>query len=153
MLQRIQTLYLLIVSVLVSLTAMFPLADLMGNDKQVFYQNAQGIFQTIGEGAKVESTISLQLILLLIVILVVLTIFSFRNRIFQIRLCYINTALIALFYGMFFLYENSIQIAFNATSNYRIALSFPLISLIVNWMAIRGIKKDEALVKSLNRIR
>jgi hypothetical protein len=151
--QRVQTLYLLMVTVLVSMTAVLPLVDLIGNDKKVYYQNALGVFETIGEGAKVDGTFSLQLILLLVVILVAIAIFSFRNRIFQLRVSYVCAALIALFYALFFLYETSIQTAFNAVANYRIALALPSVALILIWLAIKGIKRDEELVKSLNRIR
>ena len=44
------------------------------------------------------------------------------------------------------------DIAFH-TQGFRIAIIVPLISLILNYLAMRGIFKDEMLVKSLNRIR
>ena len=37
--------------------------------------------------------------------------------------------------------------------SFKFALSFPLVSLILNYLAIRNIGADEALVRSLDRLR
>ena len=38
-------------------------------------------------------------------------------------------------------------------SNFRIGASFPVASILLSYLAIRGINKDEALIKSMDRLR
>jgi len=40
-----------------------------------------------------------------------------------------------------------------ATASFKIAVAFPLVAIILDYLAIRSIGKDEALIRSLNRIR
>ena len=37
--------------------------------------------------------------------------------------------------------------------NLRIPAAFPLVCVVLDWLAIRAIGKDEALIRSLNRLR
>ena len=39
------------------------------------------------------------------------------------------------------------------TQGFRIAIIFPLVALILDYLALRAIFKDETLVRSLDRIR
>ena len=82
------------------------------------------------------------------------SIFLYRRRLLQIRLCTFNTLLIVGFYGLFAFYLWRLAGTFEAfTFNFQIALAFPLVSLILNWLAIRAIGADEMLVRSLDRLR
>lgn len=151
MIQRIQTVYLLVVAALSTLLLMTPLADLF-SPKAPFYFYAIGVTDA-ATGASVYSTIPIFVLLLATIILSVFTITQYKKRTLQIRLANINTILISLFYGLFFLYFWLIKEPLTVTLGLRIILALPIVSLIMNWLAIRAIKADEALVKSLDRIR
>ena len=90
----------------------------------------------------------------IISLLAFLIIFLFKNRILQIRLCVFNSILMLGFYGLFAFFYWSVKGQMESVSmSFKFALSFPLISLILNYLAIRNIGADEALVRSLDRLR
>jgi hypothetical protein len=56
-------------------------------------------------------------------------------------------------YGLLFIYLWQSGEKLHAEWSLEIVSAFPLINIVLNVLAIRSIGKDEALVKSLNRIR
>ena len=153
MLQRIQTVYLLLIVALTIATLFFPLAVLQaGND--LFSFDASGVSTLMGEPELIYPTWGLFALAAIIAIVALVTIFLFKRRILQIRLCVFNALLMIGFYG-FFAY-----LAYNFTSSFaemslqvKFGLAFPLINLILDYLAIRNIGADEALVRSLDRLR
>jgi hypothetical protein len=88
----------------------------------------------------------------IIALLSVVTIFLYKKRILQIRICVFNGILLIGFYGFFaFLVYMMKQNGLSA--GVKIPLSFPLISLILDYLAIRNIGADETLVRSMERLR
>jgi hypothetical protein len=81
------------------------------------------------------------------------TIFLFKKRQLQIKLTQINCILMFLIYAIGFVYGQY----FISDTNYTIvpgfSISFPLLSIIIAQLAVRNIRKDEKLVRSLDRIR
>ena len=80
-----------------------------------------------------------------------INIFLFKNRKLQLRICVFNVlliiALIALTaYFLFFVLKNP-------DVTFEIASIFPIIALILILMGRNGIKKDEKLIRSIDRIR
>ena len=78
----------------------------------------------------------------------------------QLRLTIVSTILLVGYvatYALFayFYRENLalIQPNMDVVFNVRITGIFPVISIILNALAIHGIRKDEALVRSLDRLR
>ena len=153
MLQRIQTVYLLLIVVLTITTLFLPLAVLQaGND--LFSFDASGVSTLMGEPELIYPTWGLFALTAIIAIVALVTIFLFKRRILQIRLCVFNALLMLGFYG-FFAY-----LAYNFTSSFegmslsvRFGLAFPFVNLILDYLAIRNIGADEALVRSLDRLR
>ena len=142
MLQRIQTVYLLIIMALTIAILFLPLAVLQSGD-QLFTFDATGI-----------STWGLFALTIVISLLALLTIFLFKKRILQIRICVFNAILMLGFYGLFaFFYWDLGNQKEIFSLSLKIAFSFPLISLILDYLAIRNIGADEALVRSLDRLR
>ena len=91
---------------------------------------------------------------IVISLLALLTIFLFKKRILQIRICVFNAILMLGFYGLFaFFYWDLGNQKEIFSLSLKIAFSFPLISLILDYLAIRNIGADEALVRSLDRLR
>ena len=100
MLQRIQTVYLLLIVVLTITTLFLPLAVLQaGND--LFSFDASGVSTLMGEPELIYPTWGLFALTAIIAIVALVTIFLFKRRILQIRLCVFNALLMLGFYGFF----------------------------------------------------
>lgn len=153
MLQRIQTVYLLIIVALTVAVLFLPLAVVQSGD-QLFTLDAAGISTMAAQPELIYPTWGLFALTTAISLLALLTIFLFKKRILQIRLCVFNAILMLGFYGLFafFCWDLAGQEE-TYTLNLKFALSFPLISLILDYLAIRNIGADEALVRSLDRLR
>lgn len=90
----------------------------------------------------------------IIALLALATIFFFKKRILQIRLCMFNAILMIGFYGLFVFFWYDLKEALEPVSlSVRLALAFPLVSLILDYLATRNIGADEVLVRSLERLR
>lgn len=82
-----------------------------------------------------------------------LAIFLFKKRSLQIRLtwvAFIFKAILATGLVSLFMYFKYVQ---DSWIGYGLAVLMPFFGLILDFLAIKGIKKDDALVKSLDRIR
>ena len=153
MLQRIQTVYLLIIVALMVATLFLPLAMFQAGD-QFYSFDATGISTIAATPELVYPTWGLFALTAVISILALVTIFLFKKRMLQIRLCIFNGILMLGFYGLFAFFVWILKDQLNdAALSVKIALSFPLISLILDYLAIRNIGADEALVRSLDRLR
>jgi hypothetical protein len=80
-------------------------------------------------------------------------IFTYKKRNMQIRACYGMMALSFLIYVLYFIFERNYLPLSEFFQHVRFTVVFPLIACIFLYLAIRGIKKDEKLVRSLNRLR
>ena len=148
MIQRIQTIYLLIVAVVMIAMVFFPLGYLYPEGGGVSMFDAFGM-----HGQDHALTWFLFVLPVSSLLLSVLTIFFYKRRKLQIKLGYLTLFIIVLIYivGIFFLWELKQQ--HPATISFTIICIFPLIAFILEALAIRGIKKDEKLIRSLNRLR
>ncbi|MDO4757536.1 MAG: DUF4293 domain-containing protein [Parabacteroides sp.] len=153
MLQRIQTVYLLVIVALTVAMLFLPLAVLQSGD-QLFAFDAAGISTMAEQPELIYPTWGLFALAVVISLLAFLIIFLFKNRVLQIRLCVFNAILMLGFYGLFAFFCWNVKGQMEAASmSLKFALSFPLVSLILNYLAIRNIGADEALVRSLDRLR
>ncbi|HNQ38290.1 MAG: DUF4293 domain-containing protein [Prolixibacteraceae bacterium] len=147
MIQRIQTLFLLVSILLLGLLLWLPLADITsGTDLYQF--NIRGIFR--GE-EMVFNGRPFIVFLFIVVALHLFVIFQYKNRIRQIRILVFSMVLLLGLFGVFFYFAYA---GFDgAKASFRIPVAFPLVAIILDYLAIRAIGKDEALIRSLNRIR
>ncbi len=147
MIQRIQTVYILIAAVFTAMLFNFDFAELAVNG-EVYIFDVTGIMhgdEVIFDGLPVMGFIGL------IVLLHVAVIFMYKNRIRQIRvLAFTIILLLGLLGIMFYFLHAGFE---NAEVVYNVPMTFPLIAAILDYLAIRAIGKDEALVRSLDRIR
>ncbi len=152
MIQRIQTVYLFLIAMLAAALLFLPLAVIQsGADFYSF--DATGLNTAVGEAQLMYPTWGLFALAAIISLLAFVTIFLFKNRILQLRLCVFNALLMIGFYGLFFFFAWTFKGEMEAKIGVKFALSFPLIMLILDYLAIRNIGADEALVRSLNRLR
>lgn len=155
MIQRIQTLYLLLVVVLTSVTFFSPVAGLQHAEQAAIYEMSyRGLFEmNVSGNNMLANTWMLTALMALIPLLSFITIILFKKRMLQIRLIIFNIVLMAGFYGLMFIYLWQYGKSLEASLYLEIPAAFPLVGIILSIMAIRAIGKDEALIKSLNRIR
>lgn len=139
MIQRIQTVWLLVAAVFMAGLFYFP-----------FYKFPASEPLTVGKNylAIVLTGVS--------VILSIVAIFDFKNQKNQIKLCWLNVLcsvllLVWLFYSVH--RQEAAMTQPNSGGYYWIGAFLPLICIIFLFMARRGIKKDIHLVKSMDRLR
>ena len=152
MIQRIQSLYLLAVAALMAAAVFTPLAYFAAGveEYKLYAFTLQGAQESY-------STIYLGVIVALAAIIPFVNIFLFKNRLLQIRLCAVELMLLvgsAIFMAIYYFLSNRMfsQLEFSA-HGFHIAIIFPLIALVLDYLAMRAIFRDEMLVKSLDRIR
>jgi cell shape-determining protein MreD len=85
------------------------------------------------------------------------TIVLFKNRMLQIRLCAVELVLLLgsqVFMAIYYYLGNRMfsQFEYHA-QGIHIAIIFPLVAIILDYLALRAIFRDEMLVRSLDRIR
>jgi uncharacterized membrane protein len=155
MIQRIQSLYLLLVVILSGFTVFMPVADLINvNDNLHYLLNFKGISLIQPTAVVFESsTWLLSFFGVLFGIIALITLFSYKNRIKQIRLSVVNLIIMLGYYIVLLIYVWSACSRLNTDWNLHLTTVFPLISLILNYLTIGAIGKDENLVKSTERLR
>ena len=148
MIQRIQTLYLLIIAALMAVTLFSGLAWFAG-DAGEFGLYAFGL--KTAEGELVQSTVYMGVLLALACALPLVTIFLFRRRLLQIRLCVVEMVLLLGVY-YFLSWRVFSDLTFH-TQGFKPAIVLPLVCLLFAYLAARAIFRDELLVRAADRIR
>jgi hypothetical protein len=147
MIQRIQTVYLFISALLIASLMKLTFAELSVNN-ELYTFVAKGIFN--GEEL-IFNGMAIFVFIPVIALLHFITIFLYKKRILQIRILVFSIVLLLGLFGLFFYFSyagfDGAKIAF------KIPVAFPLVAVILDYLAIRAIGKDEALIRSLNRIR
>lgn len=161
MIQRIQSIYLFIVSVM-SIVVLFCNIGSYTLDGRTIADFSNFTFTAYDDFKVLQSAGPWALGVLLIVVsfLSLISLVLYRRRLRQLRLTIISSILLVgylLTYAFFaFVYhEKLLLINDEHEISFRLALMgcMPVILLILNILAIHGIRKDEALVRSLDRIR
>lgn len=147
MIQRIQTVYLIIAAILLSLLFLIPFAEI-AKDGMVYLFDFKGVS---ANGTLKENGYVISVLTGIIIVLQGIAILSFKNRIRQIRLLVISILLMLGLLGMFFFF--TYYTFSDAQVSFKISIVFPLIAIILDYMAIRAIGKDEKLIRSIDRIR
>ena len=154
MIQRIQTVYLILVAVLMTLAAVLPVAEYFDVAKNIVYQlDMRGFVQLNPDGTFLSaiSTNPVTFIFGIILVVTIMTIFKYKNRKQQFRLCTINFLLILIYTivlaVVIFVGKNKLV---GTELTLKIPAVFSIVALILNYLAIRGIAKDENLVKSID---
>jgi peptidoglycan/LPS O-acetylase OafA/YrhL len=85
------------------------------------------------------------------------TIFMYKNRKQQIKvsqfLLLLNTALIVSAFLLIDTAKSMLPMSGDILVKHKISMIFPLLSIILIFLAIKAIKKDEELVRSADRLR
>jgi hypothetical protein len=151
MIQRIQTLFLLTAAILSGMLLTGDLIRLAAGNSTVFSLSFAGM---VDQGGDVLQRLwPMTIILAIVPLLALVAIFFYRNRPLQMRLTMLvlllslGTLILGAFYVLMF--DRKIDV----TVMWRVKVLFPLITAILAWLAYRAIMKDEARVKSYDRLR
>ncbi len=153
MIQRIQTLYLLGAIGLVICSFFLPIAELIGQDGTDFSLVLQGVCtKNIGDLGGITLRIA-QIVSVILIVSLLITLFFYAKRLVQLTLCIYNIALLVILNGLFLFSLVYAKTSLNFIVSYKVIAIFPLIGAVLVYLANRSIKKDEDLVRSLDRIR
>jgi hypothetical protein len=136
MLQRIQTVYLLIAAI-ISSGLIFVLHLWVTNDDVVVYAKDNLLYVGLFLGSALLS---------------IITIFKYKNSKSQFMLGRLNIILNFFLLG-FFVYQSLNVSGETAVSEKGIGMLLPIVSIVFLALANKAIKKDEELVKSVDRLR
>ena len=152
MIQRIQTIWLLLAGITISCLLIFPMvtATVGAINYELF---ATGLYQKAGNQAtKLETYTPLLISTIAVALMAFINIFNFRKRIVQKRIILANVVLII---GLSFWcsrYAQKIPGGIES-ANYNVGMFLPVIAIVFCILAMRGINNDEKLLKSADRLR
>ncbi len=154
MIQRIQTVYLLLATILMTLMMFFPLVEFQSMPNDTFVLSVFGI-KSLPESdlGFLYPTFPLAILTGGISLLSLLDIFLYKKRNLQARVAIYNIILMVGLVGLIYFYTMQISSKLNASQKYLYPVIFPLISAILTFLGYKGIRKDIKLLRSLDRIR
>jgi hypothetical protein len=155
MLQRIQSLYLLLAALSVYALFLFPLVQHVYVDDKAVTLMVTGVFQDAnGQLIHTQFFTALTGATAIVGLLPIAIIFLYKNRKQQITLCY---GAILVVIGLSFWLEKSVQSVIGtapiALHNFGIGVLLSTVSILLLVLAVKRINFDEKLVKSADRLR
>ena len=151
MIQRIQSIYLLVSAILGVITLSTPLGYFCtaGGER---YADLYNLWLRMTEtNQHTLAPWALFAILLTVTTETFFNIFLFRQRALQMRITSLSMILIVGYYIYFVFFAYMFK--GDGTFTPSLTAALPIVSLILDYLAFRGILKDELLVKSLDRLR
>ncbi|MDN3203109.1 DUF4293 domain-containing protein [Algoriphagus sediminis] len=159
MIQRIQSVFLLLVAIAMVLTLVFPLWSLpqLPGIEGSYELTAFKMDRFSGSG-EINETVSkwyIGAIAAVVMILAIISIFQYKNRTRQMMFNMINSLLMVGLVAAVFLTTNGLvsTLEVQDSGTYQIGFWVILVAMVLNMLANRFIRKDEALVRSVDRIR
>lgn len=157
MIQRPQTLFFLaniaICIMLMFSNIVFFNAENPENEQSVQIAYSKTIMMAVDEVGS-ETNTYLLAFTAAIAIMSLVALLIFKNRKLQILCTSINYVLILALIAMMYLYSLHMDYFEGAGSqSYTYAAILPMALLFFNFLALRGVKKDEALIRSMDRLR
>ena len=137
MIQRIQTIYLLLAFVATGVLPFFIPLWTMANGKDYFFMQSQIYVIILG----LSTTLSL------------LSIVSYKKRQNQFVIGRLNMILNLILLGLFVYRSLNVSGEAIAVSEKGIGMFLPIVAIVLLVLANKAIKKDEDLVKSVDRLR
>jgi prepilin signal peptidase PulO-like enzyme (type II secretory pathway) len=155
MIQRIQSLYL-------SLTILLSLLFLKGSFLKFINKSGTGYFMNFTGTWQDTGTVNPELlwkqvpvsaVIVLIIILAAIALITFRNRKLQMRITLALIISSIILIGLICYYGVTLISRYGANVEWGFRMFIPLLILILGTLAFKGIKKDENLVRSYDRLR
>ncbi|MFW5657641.1 MAG: DUF4293 domain-containing protein [Bacteroidota bacterium] len=153
MIQRIQSVYLFSALVLVLLMFFYPIANILGKAHEFYAFGIKNVMN-VDTGEIVLQNIPLVILFAVIAVLIFGSIFLYKKRVLQMRVVIYAMLLLVGSLGLTYYYLTQTMKQLDAPNySFELAVTFPLVAIILLYLAFRGIRRDELLVRSINRIR
>lgn len=154
MIQRIQSLYLLVICGLFVSLLFVPSLTLVTSDAEVVITGLK--VASADSGESLGNPYLIAFVTSVGALVALATLIIYKNRAMQIRTCLLIMLLAIMTWGVdayYFFRLKQIPVSWELNLSGSTGLIFPVIIIILAWMARRAIKKDEELVRSVDRIR
>lgn len=157
MIQRVQTIFLLLVVIAMGITLGTPIWDQSAGTAGSWELSAFLLTNLDASGEMIETVSKWYLAALacFIGLLALISIFQYRNRGRQMMINMVNSLFMVGLVAAVFLTTNGVneEIGSQAAGSYHIGFWAVLAAMVCNMLANRFIRRDEALVRSVDRIR
>jgi hypothetical protein len=155
MLQRIQTIYLLLAGLAILALFLFPLAHNVYVDNAPISISIKGTYvDGVGQQTLKDHFVALTAVTAVVGIIPFIVIFLYKNRKQQITFCY-STILVIIGYS-FWMAQTAKSVVGATTlqpANFGIGLFLCPLAIALLILAVKNIQKDEKLIKSADRLR
>ena len=152
MIQRVQSIWFFLAALSLFLLLLIPVAAKPYNNTELSVL-VSGIFQKAdGKIIRIQEFMPLLVTTMVTALIALINIFNFRNRTAQKRVASVNIILVI---GLiFWIFQSAQQISGGLNgSSAEVGIALPIMSIIFLALAIRGINKDEHLIRSADRLR
>ena len=151
MIQRIQTVYLALAFILTAVCLSLPIGRFSAESfgEGTLYN----LWASMPDGKHDFACAPLFVSLLVTTPIVLYTIFTYKRRMLQARLCLAAILLYLIWYVLLSVFSFRIESSYGVAFSYNLQAVFPAISIILTFMARKAIIKDEKLVRAADRIR
>lgn len=155
MIQRIQSVYLSLIFLLSILFLKGSYLTFSDTSESEIKLTIGGMFRSTGgqEFELIEKLIPLSAFFIVIPLLSLITIFLYKNRKVQMRLAYIVIILAAGLILVSGYYSYIVCSSYDASVIVEVKMVIPVVTFLLSVLAYRGIRKDDRLVKSYDRLR
>lgn len=155
MLQRVQTIWLFFATAAIFSLFLFPYLQVLNADGTAKALKVTGVYQDVnGQVVQTEPFLALTIATVILGLLPFAIIFFYKNRKKQINVCYLT--ILAILAYSFWLVQTARDVLGNITlqlGNYGIGVILPSLAILFIILALRGIRNDEKLVRSADRLR
>jgi len=157
MIQRIQTIFLALVALLGILFSFIPVLGFSGYEVD-YVMNAYKTVAVDDVTNIIAKNMGVGVMQGIVFLMALIIIVLYKNRSLQIKLSKLNILLIALQIAAIVMYSDVVKSAIGPNANdvivsFKFGAVIPVVSLILTYLAIRFIKKDDNLVRSADRLR
>ncbi|MDQ3393798.1 MAG: DUF4293 domain-containing protein [Bacteroidota bacterium] len=166
MIQRVQSIFLFLVGMCMFLVLFFPLWEKVSiEDQQVATLSAYSLTLYTIDTTTLETapglisemqTYYIAIVSILAALVAFYSIFKYKNRLTQMKLGALNSLLMAAVLGVSLYIATSYgnpMLRPEVEGSYKLGFFFPAFALIFNVLSNRFIRRDEKLVRSVDRIR
>jgi hypothetical protein len=155
MIQRIQSLHFFLTAIASVLFLSGKMIRFVNEAGGLLFVTASGLNKISAKGGTelLEKILPLLIILIIIASMALVTIFLFKNRKLQMKLSVVLIMLsVLLIFGIAY-YMFAFSRNYGAEIELRLNLVLPVLILVCSIFAYRGIRKDQELIKSYDRLR
>ncbi len=152
MIQRIQSLFLLLSAIVTGLMVFKPLLNIEAADGEsgILFANA---VKSAGAGEVILPCLPLLILICTITLISIITIFLYKKRLLQLRLTVYNMILMVGLIGLGYYFARQGANELAGSLNLVFYTIMPVIAFILSFLAWRGVRRDYLMLKAVERIR